>query len=98
MKANRPFRPGPPAFPNALAEPPLPPVCLDEHALASTRMTHARHMKLGPTRRYWTEFVFEAYVNHRPEAILLAGLPDVAASRPHSAAYDQQAWPWEKRG
>jgi hypothetical protein len=27
---------------------------------------------------------FEAYVNHRSDVIFLAGLPDVAESRPHS--------------
>jgi len=42
------------------------------------------HLKYGPAIRYWTEFVLEAYVNHRPDAILLAGLPDVAGSRPHA--------------
>jgi hypothetical protein len=45
---------------------------------------YERHMKYGPTRAYWNEFVFEAYVNHRQEAIYLAGLPDVPESRPHS--------------
>jgi hypothetical protein len=45
-----------------------------------------RHMKYGPTRTYWNDFVFEGYVNHRPEAIYLAGLPDVPESRPHSQA------------
>ena len=45
---------------------------------------YERHMKYGPTRAYWNDFVFEAYVNHRPEAIYLAGLPDVPESRPHS--------------
>lgn len=42
------------------------------------------HMKYGPTRDYWNAFVFEAYVNHRKDAIYLAGLPDVPESRPHS--------------
>ena len=37
---------------------------------------YEHHMKFGPTRDYWTEFVFEAYVNHRANVILLAGLPD----------------------
>ena len=45
---------------------------------------HARHMKYGPTRMYWNDFVFEAYVNYRTEVIYLAGLPDVPESRPHS--------------
>ena len=46
--------------------------------------TFERHMKWGPTRDYWNEFVFEAYVGHRHEVIFLEGLPDVAESRPHS--------------
>ena len=44
------------------------------------------HMKYGPARRYWNEFVFEGYVNHQKEAIFLAGLPDIPVSRPHSVA------------
>ncbi len=36
----------------------------------------------GP--RYWTEYIFEAYANHRTEVVLLEGLPDVAEGRPHS--------------
>jgi len=48
--------------------------------------SYEQHMKYGPQRTYWTEFVFEAYVNHQVEAIFLAGLPDVADSRPHSRA------------
>ena len=42
------------------------------------------HMKYGPTRQYWNDFVFEAYVNHRKDVIYLTGLPDVPESRPHS--------------
>jgi hypothetical protein len=45
---------------------------------------YERHMKYGPTREYWNDFVFEAYVNYRTEAIYLAGLPDIPESRPHS--------------
>ena len=45
---------------------------------------YERHMKFGPTRDYWTDFVFEAYVNHCTDVIFLAGLPDVPESRPHS--------------
>ena len=45
---------------------------------------YEHHMKVGPTRDYWTEFVFDAYVNHRTDVIFLAGLPDVPESRPHS--------------
>ena len=42
------------------------------------------HMKFGPARDYWNEFVFEAYVNYRTEAIFLTGVPDLPAPRPHS--------------
>jgi hypothetical protein len=45
---------------------------------------HERHMKYGPTRMYWPDYVFEAYVNHRADAIYLEGLPDVPGSRSHS--------------
>ena len=47
---------------------------------------YERHMKGGPAWDYWTEFVFEAYVNHRHDMIFLRGLPDVPESRPHSEA------------
>jgi hypothetical protein len=45
---------------------------------------YEQHMKYGPARDYWPEFVFEAYVNHEPGVIFLSGLPDVAESRPCS--------------
>jgi hypothetical protein len=50
-----------------------------------------RHLKWGISPRYWTEFVFEAYVNHQPGAIFLKGLPDIPESRPHSPEYGRQA-------
>ncbi len=50
-----------------------------------------RHFKWGPTRRYWTEFVFESYVNHEPGAIFLEGMPDIPESRPHSPEYVRHA-------
>ena len=46
--------------------------------------SYERHMKYGPVRDYWSEFVFEAYLNHRTVVVMLAGLPDVAESRPHA--------------
>lgn len=45
---------------------------------------YEHHMKYGPTRNYWPEFVFEGYVNYQTEAIFLAGLPDIPESLPHS--------------
>jgi hypothetical protein len=50
-----------------------------------------RHLKWGTSPRYWTEFVFEGYVNHAPGAIFLKGLPDIAQSRPHSREYGHHA-------
>ena len=58
----------------------LPDGPVDERVAA-----YERHMKFGPARDHWTEFVFEAYVNHRHDVIFLKGLPDVPESRPHSA-------------
>jgi hypothetical protein len=46
---------------------------------------YERHMKFGPTRSYWNDFVFEGYVNYKAGAVYLAGVPDIPASRPHSA-------------
>ena len=42
------------------------------------------HMKYGPSRSYWNEFVFEGYVNYTSEAVFITGLPDIAESWPHS--------------
>ena len=59
---------------------------LSDTPLTDRGAIHEQHMKFRPTRDYWTEFVFEAYVNHRVDAIFLTGLPDVPKSRPHSGA------------
>ena len=48
------------------------------------REAYQRLMKYGPTRSYWNDYVFEAYVNHSRDVIYLVGLPDIAESRPHS--------------
>jgi hypothetical protein len=44
-------------------------------------------MKHGLSPRYWPEFVFEAYGNHKPGAVFLLGLPDVDGSRPHGKGF-----------
>lgn len=46
------------------------------------------HLKFPPTSRYWTEYVFEGYVNHLSQAVFLAGLPDRPETRPHSPQFD----------
>ena len=48
----------------------LPRVKLDDRAAVYQRL-----MKRGPGDRYWFEYVFEAYANHQPGAVLLIGLP-----------------------
>lgn len=53
---------------------------------------YERHMKYGPTREYWNDYVFEAYVNHQSDAIFLAGLPDIPESRPHSEISEANGW------
>lgn len=53
---------------------------------------YERHMKYGPSREYWNDYVFEAYVNHQADAIYLAGLPDVPESRPHSRVSEAKGW------
>ena len=53
---------------------------------------YERRMKYGPTREYWNDYVFEAYVNHQADAIYLAGLPDIPESRPHSKVSEENGW------
>jgi hypothetical protein len=53
---------------------------------------YERHIKYGPTREYWNNYVFEAYLNYQADAIYLAGLPDIPESRPHSEASERNGW------
>jgi hypothetical protein len=41
-------------------------------------------LKYGKEPGFWNEFIFQAYHHHRPDAIFLAGLPDVPGSLPHA--------------
>jgi hypothetical protein len=54
-----------------------------ERTLASPEEYH-RHMKYGPTRDYWNEYIMDAYLSDATEAIFLTGLPDVPESLPHA--------------
>jgi hypothetical protein len=47
---------------------------------------YEQHMKFGISPKYWTEYVFEGYVNNRADVIFLSGLPDIPESRPCSSA------------
>lgn len=42
------------------------------------------YLKHGKSLAYWLEYIFQTYWDHTGNAIFLAGLPDIAASRPHS--------------
>ena len=53
---------------------------------------YERHMKYGPSREYWNDYVFEGYVNHQADAIYIAGLPDIPESRPHSEISKTNGW------
>jgi len=50
----------------------------------AARSKYERLMKYGPERNYWSEYIFEAYLNHQSDVIRLVGLPDIDTSRPHS--------------
>lgn len=41
-------------------------------------------LKHGPQPNYWNEFVFLAYHHHQPDAIYLAGIPDLRGTLPHA--------------
>ncbi len=41
-------------------------------------------MKFGKSVNGWNEFVFQAFHHRQPDAIFLAGLPDVKGSLPHA--------------
>jgi hypothetical protein len=52
--------------------------------IADRRDGYQHLTKHGLDERHWSEYVFEAYANHKSEAIFLLGLPDAPESRPHS--------------
>ena len=62
------------------------------HSCATLQMPRLQRAFVQDTnahRHPWSELVFEAYVNNRSDVIFLAGLPDVAESRPHSRINNQ---------
>ena len=50
-----------------------------KYGLSRQKMNYRR-----PGMHYWNEYVFEGYVNHQDDMIVLAGYPDIPLSRPHS--------------
>lgn len=41
-------------------------------------------LKYGLSTNYWNEYVFQAYINHQTQAVLLAGIPDLKPTLPHA--------------
>jgi hypothetical protein len=48
------------------------------------RQLLSQFLKSGPAANYWNEFVFKAYHHHQPDAIFLAGIPDLKGTLPHA--------------
>ena len=45
---------------------------------------YEKFMKHGKNKHFWNEYIFESYVNHTEDMILLAGFPDIPQSLPHA--------------
>ena len=64
---------------------------LNKQLLDAEDKRHALHdlLKYGRDGVRWMEFVFQAYHHFQYDAIFLAGIPNVAASLPHSPVHDE---------
>lgn len=56
----------------------------------SKKASYEFFMKYGLNRHYWNEYIFEGYVNHQQEMIMLAGFPDIPLSKPHSRESEER--------
>jgi len=59
---------------------------LDKTKIKEKKRAYEFFMKYGLNRLYWNEYIFEGYVNHIREMIMLRGFPDIPLSLPHSKA------------
>jgi hypothetical protein len=50
--------------------------------------TLLRHLKNGPTERYWFEYIVDGYAGERRGVASLAGVPDRPETLPHHDAFD----------
>jgi hypothetical protein len=57
---------------------------LPKSRIAKPADAYAHLMKYGLSRNYWNNYLMDAYVNHRQDVIMLAGIPDTPASLPHA--------------
>jgi hypothetical protein len=73
------FKPANPAEWQAFLDRAIP-----ETGIANNGEAYSHLLKYGLSRTYWNDYLMDAYVNHRPDVIMLAGIPDVPASLPQS--------------
>lgn len=52
-----------------------------------------RHLKYGPDKRYWPEYVLKGYVNFLSDRIFLTGFPDRPETLPHDDSFDPSTFP-----
>lgn len=51
-----------------------------------------RHLRFGPSERFWLDYVMDGYAGERRGIVRLAGVPDRPELLPHSEAYDASAF------
>jgi hypothetical protein len=56
-----------------------------------------RHMKRGNDVWYWCEYFFYGYVNHRSDAIFVAGLPDHPDTQPQHSTFNKKSIPGKRQ-
>ncbi len=61
---------------------------LPKTGIANADEAYAHLLKYGLSRNYWHDYLMDAYVNHRHDMIMLAGIPDMPASLPHAQEKD----------
>jgi len=61
---------------------------LPKTGIEDTGDSYPHLMKYGLTRNYWNDYLMDAYVNHRRDVVMLAGIPDQPASLPHAQGKD----------
>lgn len=57
---------------------------LPKTGVKETVGAYEKLMKYGLSKNYWNEFIMDGFLSSKPEAIALAGVPDVRSSLPHA--------------
>ncbi|MBK8203645.1 MAG: hypothetical protein IPK68_15415 [Bdellovibrionales bacterium] len=53
-----------------------------EKTSSEFELKYYEHMKYGKDKSYWSEYIFWAYMQHRPDVVFLTGLPDKKSTQP----------------